>query len=544
MLHKNDFWGLVLLMMVLFMMLLPAGTLLFQTADAPAIFEGQVMNRSNGQPLGGVEIKLHGSVAISKDPWKFQQYGAISGSDGRFAISGIVPGNYFISAARQGYTLDDTELAGERGNKPKRLPPGESTHSVLSMLPLPVITGRVLDSKGVPVERVDVHAIGTEYSQYASTDDRGEFRMVVNEPGPYLVKVTPDKHHPSEIRRDGTKPVVYGLTYSQSSSSPESAEWVTAHFGRETNVEIKLQPASAVQISGTVSGIPPGERALLSLKGVEKIDAVTDQEGRFTLWRVPAGRYHLQATVDRWTNPKAPSNNEPLGSRYMSLDVGAASIEGINLEVMPPVALKLKFRDADWQSYKTKMKDVSFELREERFNRGKNPNANGEFTMDKLAVGSYRIAMDGLPENLYLKALHSSEGESTGNILEIGTASEQQVEIELGTDGAEISGVVRTKTGEATEAEVFLLDDEDPDLAEVKTTTTEKDGQYQFDGVPPGKYRLLAHTKNGLFRLRRVIPGEEQEIIKNSEIKELFRTAMEKIEVHSAEKETKDLKIY
>ena len=68
MLHKNDFCALVLLMM-----LLPAGTLLSQTADAPAIFEGQVINRSNGQPLGGVEIKLHGSVAISKDPWKFQQ---------------------------------------------------------------------------------------------------------------------------------------------------------------------------------------------------------------------------------------------------------------------------------------------------------------------------------------------------------------------------------------------------------------------------------------------------------------------------------------
>jgi len=531
MLHKNDFWALVLLMM-----LLPAGTLLSQTADAPAIFEGQVINRSNGQPLGGVEIKLHGSVAISKDPWKFQQYSITSGADGRFVISGIVPGNYFISAARQGYTLDNTELGEKNDNKPKRLAPGESTHSVLFMVPLPVITGRVLDSKGVPVERVDVHAIGTEGSQYASTDDRGEFRMVVNEPGPYLVKVTPDKHYPSEIRRDGTTSIVYGLTYAQSSGSPESAEWVTTHFGKETNIEIKLRLASAVQISGTISGIPPGERAVLWLKGVEKIDAVTDQEGRFTLWRVPAGRYRLRATLDRWS--------EPLGSRYMSLDVGAASIEGINLELMPPVALKLKFRDADWQSYKTKMKGVSFELREEGFTRNKLPNANGEFTMDKLDLGSYRIAMDGLPENLYVKALHSSEGESSGNTLEIGNAPEQQVEIELGTDGAEISGVVRTKTGAATEAAVFLLDDEDPDLAEVKTTTTEKDGQYQFDGVAPGKYRLLAHAKNALFGLRRAIPGEEQEIIKNPETKELFRTAIEKIEVHSAEKATKDLKIY
>ncbi|PYP93668.1 MAG: hypothetical protein DMG65_00185 [Candidatus Angelobacter sp. Gp1-AA117] len=288
--------------------------------------------------------------------------------------------------------------------------------------------------------------------------------------------------------------------------------------------------------------MPPGERATLWLKGVEEIDAVTDQEGRFTLWRVPTGRYRLHATV--WGNSKAPPNNEPLGSRHMTLDVGAASIEGINLEVTPPVALKLRFRDADWQEYKTKMKEVSFELRGEDLKESKPPSDNGEFTMDKLAPGSYHVAVDGLPENLYVKALRPSQGETPRNTLEVGNAPEQQVEIELGTDGAEISGVVRTKAGEGAEAEVFLLDAEDPDLAEVETTTTEKDGHYQFDGVAPGKYRLLAHTKEGLFSLRAGIPGQQQGIIKDPETKELFRTAMEKIEVSSGEKATKDLKIY
>lgn len=539
MLHKNDFRTLVL-----FMMLLSAGTMLSQTSGAPATFDGQVMNRLNGGPLAGVEIKLHGSTPISKDPWEYQQYSVISGSDGRFVISGIVPDKYFISAVRQNYTLDQPELGGEKDNKPKRLAPGESTHGVLFMVALPVIAGRVLDSKGVPVEHVDVHAIGTEDSQYAPTDDRGEFRMVVNGPGPYLVKAAPDKHYPSEIRRDGTTPVVYGLTYFQGSDSPSSAEWVTTQFGKETNVEIKLRPASAVQISGTVSGIQPGERAEIWLKGVEEINAVTDQQGRFTLWRIPAGRYRLHATANRWGNSKALANNEPLGSQPVSLDVGTASIDGINLEVMPPVTLKLKFRDADWQSYKTKMKEVSCKLRGEELNTSKSPNDNGEFNIDKLALGSYRVIIDGLPENLYVKALHPSQGEATTNTLKIGNAPEQQVEIELGTDGAGISGVVRTKAGETTESEVFLLDDEDPNLAEVETATTEKDGHYQFDGVAPGKYRLLAYTKNGLFGLRLGIPGRQQGIIKDPETKELLRKAMEKIEVGSGEKTTKDLKIY
>jgi len=145
-------------------MFLPAGTLLSQATGAPATFDGQVINRSNGQPLAGVEIKLHGSVPISKNPWEYQQYSGTSGADGRFVIRGIVPGEYFISTARLGYSFDHPELGDEKDNRPKRLAPGESTHSVLFMMPLPVITGRVLDSKGVPVEHVDVHAIGTEDS--------------------------------------------------------------------------------------------------------------------------------------------------------------------------------------------------------------------------------------------------------------------------------------------------------------------------------------------------------------------------------------------
>jgi hypothetical protein len=44
---------------------------------------------------------------------------------------------------------------------------------------------------------------------------------------------------------------------------------------------------------------------------------------------------------------------------------------------------------------------------------------------------------------------------------------------------------------------------------------------------------LLAHAKDGLYRFRAGIPGQQQGIIKDPETKELFRTAIEKIEVRS-----------
>ncbi len=540
MLQKNNFRTLAALLMVVSVRVLPAQTAAPAQAAAKdlAAFEGRVVNGANGHPLAGVQVRI---VSISETR---RRYMGLSGADGGVLIGSIAPGEYSISMFRQGYSEDHPASGLPKADLSRhRFTPGESFHGVLSMLPDPVITGRVVDSAGTPMEQVPVAAMGAGTLNYTRTDDRGEFRMVMNQPGPYLVKATPDRHEPPEIRKDGTTPRVYGLTYFRNSRSPESAATVTAQAGQESSVEIKLEPAPAAQVSGTVYGLPAGEKATLWLTGVEEIKTFTDQEGRFAFWRVPAGHYRLEASAGG-RRAGAGSDETPLTGRLMVLDVESASIAGLHLEMTPPVNLRLKFRDADWEKHKDKIGNVSVILRGAKLNKQGSPDDKGELSIEKLAPGSYHVLTNGLPGDLCIKSLRPAEGQVTKRILEVSSAPEQQVVLELGTDGARISGVVRTQTGEATQAEVALLDDEDPDLVEVQTAVAKADGHYSFQAVAPGKYRLLAYTpKGGGSSLRMELPGFYEGIIKNPETKELFRKAMEKIEVGAGEQATKELKI-
>src|SRR5258708_5136702 len=322
MLQKNNFRTLAALLMVVSVRVLPAQTAAPAQAAAKdlAAFEGRVVNGANGHPLAGVQVRI---VSISETR---RRYMGLSGADGGVLIGSIAPREYSISVFRQGYFEDHPASGLPKADLSRhRFTPGESFHGVLSMLPDPVITGRVVDSAGTPMEQVPVAAMGAGTLNYTRTDDRGEFRMVMNQPGPYLVKATPDRHEPPEIRKDGTTPRVYGLTYFRNSRSPESAATVTAQAGQESSVEIKLEPAPAAQVSGTVYGLPAGEKATLWLTGVEEIKTFTDQEGRFAFWRVPAGHYRLEASAGG-RRAGAGSDETPLTGRLMGFDGGSASM--------------------------------------------------------------------------------------------------------------------------------------------------------------------------------------------------------------------------
>src|ERR1039458_8256521 len=62
--------------------------------------EGVVLNSGDGQPISGVHIRLFAGVALEKAT---EAYGAITGSDGRFSISPMPPGDYSVEMERAGF---------------------------------------------------------------------------------------------------------------------------------------------------------------------------------------------------------------------------------------------------------------------------------------------------------------------------------------------------------------------------------------------------------------------------------------------------------
>src|SRR6266545_3860024 len=81
---------------VLSLILLYCSALVAQTVS----FGGVVIDSSAGQPLQRVHLKLF-TINVGGDITN--SYGAMSGPDGRFSVTGMPPGTYLILPERTGF---------------------------------------------------------------------------------------------------------------------------------------------------------------------------------------------------------------------------------------------------------------------------------------------------------------------------------------------------------------------------------------------------------------------------------------------------------
>ena len=128
---------------------LGVGMLLCAAAAAqPASLEGTAVNSLNGQALSGVHISLIGISATGiRDA-----YGGMSDQAGHFSIGTVPAGMYILFTEKRGFLYVQAKKSGiplpSMGLKPGERLAGYK----LEMTPRAVITGRVVDESGDPVE--------------------------------------------------------------------------------------------------------------------------------------------------------------------------------------------------------------------------------------------------------------------------------------------------------------------------------------------------------------------------------------------------------
>jgi len=130
--------------------------------------------------------------------------------------------------------------------------------------------------------------------------------------------------------------------------------------------------------------------------------------------------------------------------------------------------------------------------------------SDGQFRIDGVIDGDYQISV--LPstpaqvppgiENAYVKSIRVNNADSLNSPSRIdGAQTISGVEIVLGAVGASIDGrVVNARQEVMDRATVVLLPQGPPPFREdrYRTMTTDKSGQFQFRGLSPGEYRVLA----------------------------------------------------
>lgn len=471
----------------------------------PASLEGTAVNGLNGQPLSGVHISL---IGISPTGIR-DAYGSLSDGHGHFSVTGVPAGMYILFTEKRGFLYVQKKKSGVPLPS-MGLKAGEhDTEFKLEMTPRAVISGRVVDDSGDPVENAQVHAqpVSKESEPIAltfgedtvPTDDRGAFR-ISGAPGKFYLIATPGGAHdaPPEIRLDGSTAIVYGQTYYPNAAAEEQAAPVDAKAGAEvTGIEIhlaRLNPRTTphLRISGMVQGTPPGKQhaSVWIDHGLKfgdttiQNDTVAGDDGSFTFHDLEPGVYRI------WTAYNDVDRH--LQSQPLEFRLEGSDVVNLQLNLAPGGDLSGTVEIAGEQPGAPKQKrTVRIGGSEGETDR------DGAFHLSGVMPGKYGVGVEPLPENAYVKALTLDSVTVLGDRLDVShgiRGSKLQIMI---APGGEITGTVLDKDGQRmlnSVTSVFLVPAEGEfEQSDRSAAHVDESATYSFHGVRPGKYYLMGY---------------------------------------------------
>src|SRR5262245_13320723 len=143
-------------------------TLLFIQAAAPrqqpqatrpqdrASITGYIVKMGTGEPVGKATVTIS-----AFNGGRGQSYTATTTSGGQFAFQNLEPGQYRLSASRNGFVrMEYGARSPNRPGLPIALSAGQAlTNIALQIMPAGTISGRVFDRDGEPLANVTVEAL-------------------------------------------------------------------------------------------------------------------------------------------------------------------------------------------------------------------------------------------------------------------------------------------------------------------------------------------------------------------------------------------------
>lgn len=504
----------------------------------------------DGQPMAGVQI-----VARRIGYKRASGNSASSDEDGNFKLTGLSPGAYTLWAIAPAYVV-----AGDSSwSEIHRI--GENV--TINMVKGGVITGRVTDETGEPLVGVRVIAdrvsdletntmisrIGMPGNMGGVTDDRGVYRIYGLQPGVYVVGIRAgDYHSPDAIQIIRDAPTYYP------SATRDTAAEVDVRSGEEVSgIDIRHRGERGRIVSGAIAGesesAQPFNYVQVTLKGSEigYFESTADVPGNsrgFAIFGVPDGDYELRAY-------RAGDGEVTASSVPRRISVRGANVTGVELKLMNhgSIAGRVVIEPANpatrcasnagdsgnhaagqGQSATRRQPAVEEIIlkadREEadhrapiapswRFEnlRGIAPGEKGEFNLNNLEPGRYRITADLPDTGWYIRALklpaaapvRTPDGKAkTGAVASLSAIAIKPgeklsgLEVVVAEGGAMLNGrIVPAKEGMKLPArlQVHLIPAEAPDadnLLRYAQGNIRGDGTFEFKHIAPGKYLLLA----------------------------------------------------
>jgi protocatechuate 3,4-dioxygenase beta subunit len=444
--------------------------------------------------------------------WFFDQLG---GDDHTYDIGGLEPGEYRLQFAQR-RTTSGGHFSAEYWNERYRFEQADTIHIGLgqvvrginaSLRELPHIRGRVLDTRGNPVEDAEVVAEKRSGSSWvavngARTRANGSYDMYGFGAGIYRIKFSSP---------DGRLTTEYWNGAAGAFDERGAVEFELRGFGGAKGVDAVLDPAAHI-VGGATSPIP-GDPLDVGARLYRRVGKGWQEwphsivrvlaNGRFDLGGLAAGTYRLWigggqhdevsgvfwprvSSVAQASDIKVPSGRTitlgdvalPELSSIAGRVTDAAGAPVANLEVRSYL-----WQDGKWEFYQTWDGDGWAYT-----------DLQGRYEVDELPIGTYRLQFVSPNERHVWEYWNDGHDLGSGTEIEL-TGSSATADVVLDT-GATIRGTVTTAVDARWDLWVEAQRAVNGDWEVVDRAGVEENGDYRLD-VAPGTYRVRVGDSSG-----------------------------------------------
>ena len=444
-----------------------------------------VINGVNKSPIPGAKVII-GSAAKPDGG----EVDGRAGQDGVSEVKTALAGSCFVRVTSRGYRAIGAGIIG----KLMDIRRGQVNDVTAEMLPLGLLTGRVLDQYGDPVRHAIVSTLakdhdtrqGEDYSSLfaANTDDRGEYRISGVEPGSYYLAI---EYKASDERYCASPQLFQPPEFGGFVLYPDAPDLATAQ-------QVKLGAGEAIRLSDVRLALRRAVKISGEIKA-EKLD-------RAFVTVEPAGPRLSRHQSGSTGTSVAEDGHFSLEALQGMVTVKAGDASGRNAEVA------IEARDKDitglvltlGTGYTVNGRIVvdgpeHLDFSKLVFNFMARPiklDAGGLF---QTSVGQKNLAymIQGLPEDWHVKSLRVAGREITGRNFQLESGDSDLV-LTVSPRGARLEIAAQRAGGGPEPMMVAVLPERwAVDKTSVRGSESPPDPSESWlvHGLPPGEYRIF-----------------------------------------------------
>jgi hypothetical protein len=515
------------------LLLLQASTVLPRPQDVKiGVIDGVVLDSVTNLPVAGVNVSVRDTAVPEKLlPQGVREPSAIPGvttdSDGRFSIPNLKLVSYRLTAWADGYA--DVKLGSNVTTNlgaPISLSSGEEAkHFVIHIARTAIVTGRVLDERGLPAISLPITAFKRIFNRDGNptegswnsvqTDDRGEYRLYGLAPGRYYLRA-------GDVYGPGSP---YAVTYFPNARTIENASELDIKAGSYIPLNWTVNHERTFSVSGRIvddAGKLPANAGLAMAACSESVSpglflsssSHNPTTGEFVLSNIRTGQYILVGRIVSST-PDPVNNTERLASAEAFVEVKDHDIENVVLRLASPVSLPGKIT---YEGIEPVPSNTFASIRI-LMNRDLPPGttcasvvgtgplfqragSDPTFHMNGLVMNrEYRVQVTGVPPDMYIAKILYSGHDVTNDVLHVADASEpMEVVLHSGAGKGKIEGTVKHSDGSAAAGALTVLVPKQRDRRELyKPAIVDGSGHYSIEDISPGEYQLFSFMTNDRF---------------------------------------------